>query len=411
MLVFTRFMGLLLLLYFTSACVGSSDSLLDVSPARIGYAVHLWGSEEDDSLRSALNSFEQISGASILLESNTIVPKSIEEQLGAGLGPDIIIGLPYEEMANLADSGLLYTLDESQVNLDSYLPQQIRALTYQGELYGLPFMAGTSVLFYNKSLIDETPTSVQDLITIAGEGHTVAIPTGFEQIFWGIPAFGGSFFDDQGQPGTTPTEFAAWFQWLTTAQSHVGIVMDDNLDLLAQKFIDGEVTFIVAPTDTFNQLAEGIGEHNLGAIPIPGVEYTLDTNGTGEPLIRNAGPLLNLQVIAFNKAANKKTIELGLELAEFLNNPTVQRKLILAGARHSPTNFTVFIRPDLSEVGNAYVRQSRTGVVVPLDVLAQFKAFGRLADTVYTGLLSGGMTPEEAADKMSTLFFESIEGN
>lgn len=394
----------LLLLALLSGCqvAGQSNG--------VAYAVHLWDAQDGARLRESLNNFEQISGTSVFLEADTVVPKTLEQQLRAGLGPDIIIGLPYGELPRLAQAGLLQELDAAALKLDAFVPQHIKALTYNGKLYGLPFMADTPVLFYNKTVTEPPPDSLGALVDVARSGSPVAIPTGFEQAFWGIAAFDGYFFNEQGQLATTPAEYADWFRWLANAQQQTGIFVDDDRDLLIEKFVQGDVAYLIAPVSVVGRLNGALGEDAVGAAPIPGVEYSPDPEKPKKKMVRNAGPLLNLQVIAFSKAANANSVQVGLELAQFLNNPTVQRKLILNGVQHAPTNLRVFIRPDLSELGNALVRQSRTGVVVPLDRLAQFRVFGQAADTIYISLLEGGLTPQDAAEQMSEQFFESIGG-
>jgi maltose-binding protein MalE len=338
------------------------------------------------------------------------VPKTLEQQLRAGLGPDIIIGLPYGELPRLADAGLLQEINPEALNLNAFVPQHIEGLTYNGKLYALPFMASTPVLFYNKTAAMQPPDTLSELVDVARSGSPVAIQTGFEQAFWGIAAFGGYFFTEQGYLATTPTEYADWFGWLANAQQQSGVIMDDDLDLLIEKFIQGDVAYLIAPVSVAAQLTDALGEQALGAAPIPGVEYLPDPEDPENSMIRSAGPLLNLQVIAFSKAANANSVQVGVELAQFLNNPTVQRKLILNGVEHAPTNLRVFIRPDLSEVGNALVRQSRTGVVVPLDRLVQFRKFGEAANTIYINLLEGGLTPQDAAEQLSEQFLGSIGG-
>jgi maltose-binding protein MalE len=376
---------------------------------QIAYAAHLWKETEAAPLVEALDTFQQIANAIILFESAETVPKTLAAQFAAGLGPDIIIGLSYTEMAELAEAGLLYDLSTFRDEFDAYQPDQIEALTHNGKLYGLPFMATTSVLFYNTAQVSSAPRSLDQLVAAASEGAAVAIPIDFEQAFWGLGAFGGMIFSQDGRAEATPENYAAWFRWLIRAQNRPGLVMDEDLELLKSKFIEGEVAYLIAPIDNFGELAQALGEEVVNVAPIPGVEYAPNPEIPEMTLVRSAAPLLSMEVIAFNKTANEDQLKLGLALAQFLNNPTVQRKLILAEPNRAPTNLKVAIQFGLSEVGNAIVRQRRTSIIIPLSRLAQFQQFSQAVDTIYLQVLDGGLSADEAADQLSRLLNRTFE--
>ena len=405
----------LLLCFWPILLVGCDQSAADVNSEtavdlpRIAYASYLWHEDEAVPLTAAIDDFMQITNSYVLVEAAETVPKTLRNQLAAGMGPDVLVGLSYTEMAELADAGLLYDLSDFDNELANYQLDQIDALTYNDKLYGLPFMANTTVLFYNTDVVQTAPRSLNQLAAAASNGQAIAIPVDFEHAFWGLGAFGGQVFDREGRPIPTTESYAAWFRWLISAQSKPGIVMDDDLDFLKTKFIDGEVAFLIAPINIYRELTTAMGEAIINVAPIPGVEYAPDPETPETTLIRSAVPLLSIEVIAFNKAANEDQIRLGIELAQFLNNPTVQRKLVLEQPNRAPTNLQVAIQLGLSEVGNAIVRQRRTGVIIPLSRHAQFQQFSQAADTIYLQVLEGGLTANEAANALSNLLDRSFK--
>jgi hypothetical protein len=77
--------------------------------------------------------------------------------------------------------------------------------------------------------------------------------------------------------------------------------------------------------------------------------------------------------------------------------------MLVANVQRAPTNIRVFVRQDLSEVGNAVMRQSRTGITIPLDRRAEFEEFSTNADAIYLELLEGGAEPSETTTKLIDL--------
>jgi ABC-type glycerol-3-phosphate transport system substrate-binding protein len=364
------------------------------------YATHTWEAEEGQILENAVDSFASINDSLIFVESTSDVPIDLSEQLSAGLGPDIIIGLPYAEIIPLAEAGLIRDLSGYDIDTSSYLPEHLRALTYGGKLYGLPFMANSQVLFYNKTLVAESPTTLSELLEEADRGNAVAIPVSFQDAFWGIPAFGGRLFSDEGDVDPTPESYKAWFDWLRSAQAQTGIVTDTDPELLTEKFVNSEVAYLIAFIEQYRQLDEGLGENQLGVAPLPGVLTRPDAENPEDQVLQRAGSLLPLETIVFNQASDEEYLEMSLQLAEFLNNPALQRKMLVANVQRAPTNISVFVRQDLSEAGNAVMRQSRTGITIPLDRLVEFETFSDNADAVYLELLEGGAEPEETTAQL-----------
>jgi arabinogalactan oligomer/maltooligosaccharide transport system substrate-binding protein len=376
------------------------------------YAVHYWDEQDGQILRKAVESFESINGSTIYLENSETVSKSLVDQLAAGLGPDVIIGLPYSDVIPLAEAGLIRDISQYDIDFDSYLPEHLRSLRYQGKLYGLPFMGSTVVLYYNKEMITTPASTLSELLIDVENGDSVALTADFKSLYWGIGAFGGQLFSTSDNGNSTvelsPDDYTEWFNWLKTAQTRTGVVIDNDPELLNEKFTDGEIAYLIAPIDLYRQFEETLGHDKLGMTMLPGVEYAPEPDTPEKTLIQNAGPLFSIQTIVFSQASDEATFEIALELAQFLHNPTLQRKMVLENVERLPTNLKVFISPNLSTVGNALVRQSRSAVTVPLNQLAEFDALSSDANTLYVGLLEGGVSPQETTDSFLELLSSSF---
>nr|WP_242004500.1 extracellular solute-binding protein [Vibrio cincinnatiensis] len=80
----------------------------------------------------------------------------------AGTGPDVI-NLPHDQIGSAVVQGLLVPLKVDQTILDTFTESAVDALTYQGQLYGLPKAVETLVMVYNKDLMPELPKTMEEI--------------------------------------------------------------------------------------------------------------------------------------------------------------------------------------------------------------------------------------------------------
>ncbi|MFD1739839.1 extracellular solute-binding protein [Bacillus salitolerans] len=84
----------------------------------------------------------------------------------AGKGPDIFFQ-PHDRIGDIVTQGLAdpITLD----NTGDYSETAIDAVTFDGEVYGVPHVVETYGLYYNKDLVAEAPATMEELMAIAAE--------------------------------------------------------------------------------------------------------------------------------------------------------------------------------------------------------------------------------------------------
>ncbi|MGL5471532.1 MAG: extracellular solute-binding protein, partial [Shewanella sp.] len=80
----------------------------------------------------------------------------------AGTGPDVI-NLPHDQIGSAVVQGLLTPLSVDKAVLDTFTESAVDALTYQGQLYGLPKAVETLVMIYNKDLMPELPKTMEEI--------------------------------------------------------------------------------------------------------------------------------------------------------------------------------------------------------------------------------------------------------
>lgn len=84
----------------------------------------------------------------------------------AGKGPDLF----YQPgIGSLSVQGLVQPMTINDEVKSSFTKESLEALSYDGKLYGLPFVVETYAMLYNKALIPEPPKTIAELEKIAQE--------------------------------------------------------------------------------------------------------------------------------------------------------------------------------------------------------------------------------------------------
>ena len=81
--------------------------------------------------------------------------------LGAsrGEGADLVLSLPHDQLGEMAAAGVLEPMDRYVGNRADISRTALSAMTYQGQLFGLPMFAEAVGVVYNKKLIQKVPAS------------------------------------------------------------------------------------------------------------------------------------------------------------------------------------------------------------------------------------------------------------
>jgi arabinogalactan oligomer/maltooligosaccharide transport system substrate-binding protein len=149
--------------------------LLGALLAGIGQAasVHLtiWSyltPPEVNVVQEYANRWAQAHGATVSVE---LQPGSnFNEFLTAaptGKGPDIIFGLPHNNVGPFYAAGLVEPLPAGFIDPSDYSKDALNACSFNGTLYSVPLAEETYALFYNKKLVPTPPKTWDQLVAIA----------------------------------------------------------------------------------------------------------------------------------------------------------------------------------------------------------------------------------------------------
>ncbi|WP_127475902.1 sugar ABC transporter substrate-binding protein [Microbacterium sulfonylureivorans] len=194
-----------------------------------GAELVVWTDEEREAaITAAAAAFEEETGATV-----TLVKKNFEDlrndfiaQVPTGEGPDITVGA-HDWLGALVAAGVVDTIDLGD-KAEEFEPVALEAMTYDGQLYALPYSLETIALIQNVDLVgEEAPATWDEMIEKGlasgaerpfvintngetGDGYTMY---GF-QTSYGAPVFvqddSGSYTSEVGMGGEAGDAFATW---------------------------------------------------------------------------------------------------------------------------------------------------------------------------------------------------------
>ncbi|MFC8534426.1 ABC transporter substrate-binding protein [Streptomyces sp. NPDC057249] len=216
----------------------------------------------------------------------TDIDREVAEMVKDGKAPDIAQIGAY---ADYAKAGKLYSADEmlSIPTQANFLPKLTSAGKVNRIQYGLPFVASTRLLFYNKKLFSQAgldaPKTWSDIASDAtalkqrGVSYPFALPLGPEEsqaetLMWMLSG-GGGYTDEVGSYNIASEENIKTFEWLQSNlvdKGLVGPVAPGKLNRAKafEEFSKGKVGMLNGhPTLMEEAQQQGV---QVGMVPLPG---------------------------------------------------------------------------------------------------------------------------------------------
>lgn len=401
---YKKYFVLSLLFLLLVACSSSTDS-------QLSGRVLLWHSfAEADTvvLHQILDKFREIypdvQVVSAVVPSDQLFERyqSAAEQ---GLGPDLLIG-PNAWVSQLAENQLLEDISPTIADTTLYIASAIESLRLSRSstqedpvpLYGLPLSLRPVALYYNTRLVTTPATTLDEWLAHAAEGKKVALNTSFDEAFWGIQAFGGRLFDEEGRVILNQGGFANWLNWLKKAKDEPGMILNRDDLTLRELFIDRKAAYYVGRPEILPLLQEKMNG-DVSVAPLPA--------GPNGP----SGPLLDVEAIMFNLSSSRNQKKLALELAKFLTN-IEQNTVLMRETGRVPVNQRIRVDSRVFPAIAGFSAQASTAVA-PSN-LPQMEFVRESGTNTYTEVLQGATDLTQATlkltDQVNQEFgFESIE--
>ena len=316
-----------------------------------------------------------------------------------GQGPDLFI-FAHNMIGSWVEDGLLEPLGTrvSSASLAPFHPQAVKALVYQGNLYGLPLAFKSLALFYNKRLMPEPPASMEALIeaTKAAQDHSTGIH-GFvyeagllySHASW-IHAFGGSVFAEDGSPAfDTDAQRGALGFARSLHTEHNVLPKGMTSFMVTSLFNDNKAVAVLNGPWFRAEIAEGI---DYGVALIPSV--------AGKP----SRPFLGIESVFISKRSERKDAAIkaalylvGAESAarrmEVGKQPVAHKATLEAGAKTDP-------------VLDTFMKQADQAVIMPRR--PEMQLVWSTADMAIAGTIFGDKRADAALKKAQAKITEDI---
>ncbi|WP_121640187.1 extracellular solute-binding protein [Virgibacillus sp. Bac330] len=201
----------------------------------------------------------------------------------AGNGPDVIFQ-PHDRIGDLVLRGLVDPVDLGDVAKE-YTDTALEAMQYDGEYWGYPAVAETYAMYYNKSRVEETPETMEQIMEIA-ERDTDSNKDEFgflmeaANLYFVYPFFSGNgayvFANEDGNYDITDIGLnnegalkggelvSEWFD-------KEYIPQDLTPDIMNGLFQEGKVSTIINGPWMVRDYSEALGD-DLATVPLPKLE-------------------------------------------------------------------------------------------------------------------------------------------
>ncbi len=225
----------------------------------------------------------------------------------AGEGPDLIIGA-HDWLGQLVTSGLVAPVDLGAAASD-FSDVAISAMSYDGQLYGVPYAVENVALIRNADLVPEAPATFEELETIAlglvasGEADVpLAIQQSPGDPYHNFPLFtgaGGYLFGTNADGSLNPEDLGLASEGSLAAAEKFGawtesglISGDVSYDIMIESFGTGRAPFAITGPWAVAQPDNGFKAMGVNYVvePIPSID-----GGTPAPFVGVQGFMVSAQ--------------------------------------------------------------------------------------------------------------------
>ena len=142
-------------------------SLVLVAPSFARKKIEVWCTDKEVAgLEPVARQFRRANRIEVDIVVQAEVRSKYMQAAIAKTGPDIVVGA-HDWVGQLAKNGVIAEVNLSDRDKKKYFPVSIDGFTYNGKLYGIPYCVEAMVLFYNKKLIPNPPTTWEEVLAVS----------------------------------------------------------------------------------------------------------------------------------------------------------------------------------------------------------------------------------------------------
>src|SRR5882724_2874524 len=309
-----------------------------------------------------------------------------------GKGPDIFI-YAQDRLGGWIEAG--NTVEPIDFYLDAatkgrFLGTTLQAMTYQGNVYGLPLNYKVLTLIYNKKLIKTPPKTTGELEKLA-KSLTNAPAGRFGLAYWFSDFYyhaalmngcGGGVFNGRAPTMNTPANVKS-LELLVKWINQGFLPAEPSTALITSLFNEGKAAMVLSGPWFLGEVAKGV---DLGLAPLP----TIDEAG-GKPM----RPWMTVEGVYI--AAPSKNKEAAYDFVKYVTDTAAAKVLAIEG-RQSPAVKAVYADPQVAADPILKAFRTQVDVAVPMPNLAEMTMVWSPATTAMNTVVKKAATPKQALD-------------
>ncbi|HKH49546.1 MAG TPA: extracellular solute-binding protein [Thermoanaerobaculia bacterium] len=366
---------------------------------------HAYRGDEKTAFEKVVGQFNQ-SHPNIKVSSLAVPYDAFADKITAavprGKGPDIFI-YAQDRLGGWIAAG--NTVEPLDFFLDApiknrFLGTTMQAMTYQGNVYGLPLNFKVITMIYNKKLLPAPPKTTAEMITTgkkltnaaSGKFGLAYAYTDFYYHAALMNGFGGGVFDGR-KPTLNRPENVKSFETLMKWTGQGFMPAEPSVALITSLFNEGKAAMVFSGPWFLGEIKDGI---DYGLAPLPAL-----SEAGGKPI----RPWITVEGVYI--AAPSKNKDAAYEFAKYVTDVPAAKVLALEG-RQSPANKGIYSDPQVAKdpVLKAFRQQVETGV--PMPNLPEMTMVWSPATTAMNKVAKKSATPKQALDEAQKDVVERI---
>jgi arabinogalactan oligomer/maltooligosaccharide transport system substrate-binding protein len=357
---------------------------------------HGYRGGEKAAFEKVIDQFNKSNKAGIKVTTLAVPYDAFADKITAavprGKGPDVFI-FAQDRLGGWIAAG--NTVEPLDFFLDPavkgrYLKATLDAMTYQGNVYGLPLNFKVITLIYNKKLVPTPPKTTGQLAAMAKK-MTNAGAGRFGLAYWYsdfyyhaalMNGFGGSVFDGRKPTLNTPANVKSLdflLKWINQ-----GFMPEEpSTALITSLFNQGKAAMVLSGPWFLGEVSKDV---SLGLAPLP----TIDEAG-GKPM----RPWMTVEGVYI--AAPSKNKDAAFEFIKYLTDVPSGKILALEG-RQTPANKGVYADKEVAADPILKAFREQVNTAVPMPNLPEMTMVWSPATTAMNTVVKKTATPKEALD-------------
>lgn len=357
---------------------------------------HSYRGAEKTAFEKVVGAFNARPDAKIKVDPLAVPFDAFADKISAavprGKGPDIFI-YAQDRMGGWVEAG--NTVEPIDFFVDDalkgrFIPTTIEALTYRGNLYGLPLDYKVIALIHNKKLLKTPPRTTAELVKVA-QGLTNKAAGRFG-LAWAygdfyyvaslINGFGGGVFDKATQPTMNAPANVKALELLVRWEHQGFMPAEPSSALITSLFNEGKAAMVFSGPWFLGEVANDI---EYGVAPLPTI-----TEAGNKPM----RPWMTVEGVFVSAQSQHK--DAAFDFVKYVTGADAGKVMALEG-RQSPAAKAVYDDPKVAADPVLSAFKKQVEVAVPMPNVAEMTMMWSPATTALNKV-NAGNSPKEAMD-------------